>query len=409
MLTIAPGLCSMLDYRLDLALLKQTRGSSVVKKLLSLFSLLVLSLWTAQAQAQFSQLVVFGDSLADNGNVFAATGNPPPPYFQGVFSNGPVWADLVAQSLGIPQVNLAHGGALTGLTNVGNPPNPTGGTGSIFDVGPLPGVLAQLNTYIGTAGQADPNALYVIFAGGNDFLQLSRDPALLGAYGATIGLDPLSPSFAGDIGLRILLDGLDNLTSLSPLVFQGGATLIPAGAVPQLYQLGARNIMVVGLPDLSVTPSVLGIEAVAPGTQANFLGIVENYNSFLAGRLATLRQVFPDLNLMSFDAAGLQRELLADPASFGFTNTTDSCIDVLCFLDPTMDPNEFLFYDSIHPTGPVHAIFADRIETAAVMATAAFTPGTPAPAAPAGFSGSGSGGPLLLLGLLFLFALRRRP
>ena len=35
---------------------------------------------TAAAGAPFSSLIVFGDSLSDNGNVFAATGFPPAPY-----------------------------------------------------------------------------------------------------------------------------------------------------------------------------------------------------------------------------------------------------------------------------------------------------------------------------------------
>jgi phospholipase/lecithinase/hemolysin len=38
-------------------------------------------------------VVVFGDSLSDAGNVYAATGNrfPPAPYSGGRFTNGPVW------------------------------------------------------------------------------------------------------------------------------------------------------------------------------------------------------------------------------------------------------------------------------------------------------------------------------
>jgi outer membrane lipase/esterase len=45
----------------------------------------------AVAQADgFSAVVVYGDSLSDNGNLYAATGQPGAPYYDGRRSNGPV-------------------------------------------------------------------------------------------------------------------------------------------------------------------------------------------------------------------------------------------------------------------------------------------------------------------------------
>src|SRR5262245_37490212 len=52
----------------------------------------------------FREVVVFGDSLSDTGNVFTVT-EPvlaeaipvSPPYFQGRFSNGPVWVERLAE------------------------------------------------------------------------------------------------------------------------------------------------------------------------------------------------------------------------------------------------------------------------------------------------------------------------
>jgi hypothetical protein len=54
---------------------------------------------------QFKEIVVFGESSADTGNVFAATGNTfPDPnyYFQGRWSNGPMWPERLASNLGVP-------------------------------------------------------------------------------------------------------------------------------------------------------------------------------------------------------------------------------------------------------------------------------------------------------------------
>ncbi|MDZ4862057.1 MAG: SGNH/GDSL hydrolase family protein, partial [Gemmatimonadota bacterium] len=131
---------------------------------LSLVGALVIALVSAQASA-YSALYVFGDSLSDTGNVFAATGgtNPPPPYFNGRFSNGPVWVETLSTNLGLGAVNpsllggknFAWGGATTG----GTPPPAIPGTS----------LTQQVAGYlVGVGGVADASGLYVVWGGGND-------------------------------------------------------------------------------------------------------------------------------------------------------------------------------------------------------------------------------------------------
>src|SRR4051812_24277895 len=58
-------------------------------------------------------LVVFGDSLSDVGNLSLSNGNietPSPPYFAGRFSNGPLWVDTLASSLGEPPLQPSYVG-----------------------------------------------------------------------------------------------------------------------------------------------------------------------------------------------------------------------------------------------------------------------------------------------------------
>ena len=62
-----------------------------------------------------SALIVYGDSLSDNGNLFAAVGFLPAPYASGRFSNGPVAVEYLATMFGVPLVNFAYGGATTGI------------------------------------------------------------------------------------------------------------------------------------------------------------------------------------------------------------------------------------------------------------------------------------------------------
>src|SRR4029079_13741701 len=79
------------------------------------------------AAGPFINIVVFGDSLSDIGNVSQATPfitqpkTPGPYYWNGRFSNGPVYAETLATGLGLPALansaaggtDYAYGGALT--------------------------------------------------------------------------------------------------------------------------------------------------------------------------------------------------------------------------------------------------------------------------------------------------------
>jgi phospholipase/lecithinase/hemolysin len=65
-----------------------------MKKLTPFVCLVVIAvIWPKIALGQsrnlerFQKLVVFGDSLSDNGNSFAQNGTPPPPYFEGRWTN----------------------------------------------------------------------------------------------------------------------------------------------------------------------------------------------------------------------------------------------------------------------------------------------------------------------------------
>ena len=82
------------------------------------------------AAPTFSNMVVFGDSLSDTGNLFIATGGTQPPagqpYFNGRFSDGPLWVESLAAGLNLPLAsnpylvggnNYAFAGARTGTSS----------------------------------------------------------------------------------------------------------------------------------------------------------------------------------------------------------------------------------------------------------------------------------------------------
>lgn len=126
-----------------------------------------------------TELVVFGDSLSDAGNVFGLTGGTwlAPPYWEGRASNGPVWVEQLASRLGVPiptasrtgGTNFAYGGAQTG-------------SGTWYDPNAdanIPNVALQIDEFLARGQPLRDDQLVVLWAGANDILNSGRDPALV--------------------------------------------------------------------------------------------------------------------------------------------------------------------------------------------------------------------------------------
>lgn len=83
---------------------------------------------------------------------------PLPTYFQGRYSNGRVWVEYLADHLHLSSSqdnNFACSGTTTGSDR-----------NSL-----VPGLLTQAQSFTQTHQKANPNALYVLWAGANDYLQ----------------------------------------------------------------------------------------------------------------------------------------------------------------------------------------------------------------------------------------------
>lgn len=122
--------------------------------------------------------MVFGDSLSDAGNIPALTGIPfpPPPYADGRFSNGPVYAERLPPLLGIPfdpSANFAVGGALTGADSSLDDDAPFDALGIT-----LPGVATQVDGFLAGGGTLGASDLVIVYGGAND--ALSAAPAAAG-------------------------------------------------------------------------------------------------------------------------------------------------------------------------------------------------------------------------------------
>ena len=169
----------------------------IVQGLLSL--LMVPWPMVGSAATPFTQIVAFGDSLTDAGNlkiVYPSAFGPSGPYYlsyEGRFSNGPNWLDQLAAKLGVidPQPSLAGG---TNYAYGGASADAAYQTPGLN----VPYLGQQVQSYLQTSPAADPNALYVVWMGNNDvFNDGLTNPAVPGVAAADVAASIASLITAG--------------------------------------------------------------------------------------------------------------------------------------------------------------------------------------------------------------------
>ena len=279
-----------------------------------------------------TEMIVFGDSLSDNGNFFALNGGvyPPAPFYSaGRFSDGPVWWQYLAVDLGISSTNLAVAGAFTGDRNesdgafTGDPVNEQ-----------YPGLADQVDGYLSSRPDGiNPEALYVVWAGPNDLIE---HLGLFIATGNPAFIDPVGPA-----------------TNL-------------ATAIADLAAAGARYFMVPSMPNLSVVPRV---QKFPPVLQAQVEGLSALYKGVIDATVATTADQL-GVTLIAVDSFALLSGVTADPAAFGFSEVTMECLhrpDVLnpytwtpCVAPGSEAPEGWFFWDDLHPTTQGHRLIGEE-------------------------------------------------
>jgi outer membrane lipase/esterase len=264
--------------------------------------------------SRFERLVVFGDSLSDNGNALAldpCSFKPPtPPYFMGRFSNGPNWVDYfpcVARS-------VAHLGPVTAFFAA---PQPNDHATDFAIGGATSGqVNQQIGAYLASlGGKPAPGDLCVIGIGANDF-----------AAGLAAGsLDPRAT--------------VENIRA----------------GIAQLAGAGVRTFIVINIPDIALTPQVKAVPTIVQAARQ----FVFSVNVLLGVELlpyAWQRRISVEI----VDINRIFIPLVLDPCRFGFTNSSGFALDPSTGGGDT-NPNDYVFWDGFHPTTRVHQIAAEFI------------------------------------------------
>ncbi|MFY8123695.1 MAG: autotransporter domain-containing protein [Silanimonas sp.] len=293
-----------------------------------------LALAASSAHAQrFSRVVSFGDSLSDAGNIGLAPaqagglGGAFGPSQSFTTNPDPVMVELLARYFG-----YANNASLAGGTNFawgGACARPASAAPCTNNPNPATRLDAQIGQHLG-AGSADPNALYTVWMGANDLFGAipvwASNPATASAN-ATVGGIPVATAVVQQVG--------------------------------RLQAAGARNIVVLNLPDLGVTPQFSAGPFAAAGPLATLATV--SYNGALSQGLSQL-----GVGVIPVNVFGLVNEVRANPGAFGFSNVTGvACTtssSILCTpntLAAANANNTYLFADGVHPTGAAHRLLAE--------------------------------------------------
>jgi thermolabile hemolysin len=268
-----------------------------MKRGFSLLCVVVCFCITLSASA-FDAIVAFGDSLTDTGN------EPSEPYlhYQGRWSNGPLWVEHLSQTLGFPynpSNNLAHSGAQTDDT------------------------LTQVIDYTPTGDVS--NTLFVVWAGGNNFLQEYK-----------------TYWFDNSGWARFTTASANNLSN----------------AVVNLHSKGARFILVPNTVDVTTIPLLNKL----PSFVRTYLqSKVKMFNNKLSKSLTALQATYPDITIYKADIYIGEKTLLKTAKANGFTKKSIDALGDPTLLDKSFDgPGaKYVFWDPIHPTSKAHAYIAN--------------------------------------------------
>jgi phospholipase/lecithinase/hemolysin len=175
-----------------------------------------------------------------------------------------------------------------------------GGTQTTLGFLGLPGMLLQVQGSLSSVAPSAPTSLFVVWGGPDDFIT------------------------GGSVAVGV------------------GDILAIVGA---LQSVGATHILVPGMPDMGLTPAYFGDPS---ATAFSFA-----FDQALQANLPH--------GVTYFDTFGFMHFVVSNPGLFGFTDVTDPC---LVGITPCANPNQYLFWDDLHPTTAADAILAAQFANA---------------------------------------------
>lgn len=277
------------------------------------------------------KFVVFGDSLSDNGNLYEYMKHQmpiSPPYYQGRFTNGPLWIEKLTERYFGSEANqhlLDYAFAGAGVSESEEDDDD-------FESDALFSLKREVDSYLlSHRDKAEQEALFVMWIGSNNYIALPDEP---------------------EKTLSAVNDGIQK-------------------EVERLIAHGGKYFMLMTIPDLGRTPGAIEFDSV------DFLTDLTNrHNAMLKTRFDLLQAKYPEVKWIFFDVNKMFLSALNQPDDYGFTNTTETCYEsamvepsaqtvlkIASTIRPKLNPSAcdgYLFFDIIHPTAMAHSFIADE-------------------------------------------------
>lgn len=274
---------------------------------------------SSPAMAACSDLIVFGDSLGDVGNAHALRGDAAfacPPHWRGRRCDGPLWVEILAETLGLPP--LRHSLA-------GGSDHAFGGARSGEGLSPkgMPNLLRQVDDCL-AAGLR-------IGADGPDHADAQAEPLVVLRAGANDYLDtPPTPAVGAAVNRHLL------------------------AAVERLADAGLRRFLVPSELPWGFSP--IELPGLGPAERRGLNALIAAQNAGLRPALTALAAA-RGLIVVQPDFHGLFLAVLADPAAHGFTQTGRPVLEGDARV--AGDAAGFLWWDSwAHLTSAFHRLLA---------------------------------------------------
>ncbi|KAL1917212.1 uncharacterized protein VTP21DRAFT_4868 [Calcarisporiella thermophila] len=263
-------------------------------------------------QQNITTLVVFGDSYSDNGHTRARKYS----FARKYSTNGKTWNQYLSDRLSFTLYNFAWSGATADNSIVKRYTPSVKEQVKLFYRGAVDGVHGSSLKW------SPERTLFSIWIGVNDVTDIF---------------------FQGDNATRYDLDIASVRKSMEDLVSHG-----------------ARHFMLINVPPIQHMPIVWQRSRSNSTTVSRFSTLVQSYNTKLEQLARTFRAFHADVgvDVLFIDAHGIYSELIQSNL---FANTEDPCSPESSLWRHCRHPDNYLFWDTWHPTTRVHRMMAEVV------------------------------------------------